>query len=357
MGAGAIGLWLGGRLAAAGLPVEFVGRPRVLDPIARDGLALSDMDGFDARVPAAALSLHDHVPRADEAPAPALVLLCVKSGATAAAAAELAAALPAGTPVISMQNGLHNAQVARDAAPSLHVLSGMVPYNIALLSPTAAHRGSGGVLAVQDDEVTRAWAPVFASAGLPWQRHADFRAVQWAKLLLNLNNPVNALSGLPLKAQLLDADLRRSTAMLMSEALSLLKAAGLPLAKLTPLPPRTVPWVLRLPTPLFRAVASRMLAIDDRARSSMADDLAQGRATEVRQLCGEVVRLAMAQGLAAPLNAKMIELVEQAPAREHPWPGAALRLALRAAAAPRASSTRSFARRKGPRQPPSAGTH
>lgn len=343
MGAGAVGLWLGGRLAAAGVPVHFVGRPRVLAPLAAGGLVVTDLAGGQATLPPGALHLHTHVPGAAEAPPPALVLLCVKSGATAEAAAQLAATLPPGTPVLSMQNGLENARLAQQAAPALRVLAGMVPYNLAALSPTEVHRGSAGVLAVQDDEVMRRWEPVFAAAGVPFQRHADMPAVQRAKLLLNLNNPVNALSGLPLQAQLLDAHLRRCTALLMAEAVPVLAAAG-PLARLTPLPPRALPGLLRLPTPLFRRLAARLLAIDARARSSMADDLAAGRPTEVRQLCGEVVRQAAAQGRAAPVNARMIELVEAWPARGKPWPGAELREALEAARAMPAGALRSSSR-------------
>ena len=53
-----------------------------------------------------------------------------------------------------------------------------------------------------------------------------------------------------------------------------------------------------------------MLKIDAKARSSMADDLALGRRTEVDALCGEVVRLAQAHGMQAPRNAKMVELLD-----------------------------------------------
>ena len=60
--------------------------------------------------------------------------------------------------------------------------------------------------------------------------------MQWAKLLLNLNNPVNALSGLPLRDQLLDRDLRSTTAALMAEAIALLAVARQPIAKVTSVP-------------------------------------------------------------------------------------------------------------------------
>ena len=59
----------------------------------------------------------------------------------------------------------------------------------------------------------------------------------------------------------------------------------------------------------------RMLRIDAKARSSMADDLALGRRTEIDAFCGEVVRLAQANGLAAPRNAKMVALLDVWPAQ------------------------------------------
>lgn len=172
----------------------------------------------------------------------------------------------------------------------------------------------------------RAWLPFFQEAGLRLTLHADLRPVQWGKLLLNLNNTVNALSGLPLRAELLDRDCRLVFAALQSETLALLKAAGITPAQLTPLPPQRLPMVLRLPSWLFSRVAARMLRIDDKARSSMADDLALGRPTEVDAICGAVLRLAQAQGLQAPRNALMVELLSVA--RPAVIGGRALRLRL-----------------------------
>jgi 2-dehydropantoate 2-reductase len=328
MGAGSVGGWLGGRLQAAGVDVHFVGRPRVLQALRSRGLRLTDLDGGDLRLSADALKLHDGVPAGL---APALVLLCVKSGATADAARELGAQLPPGTPVLSMQNGIANAIGAQQAAPSLRCLPGMVPYNIAELAPGHLHRGTAGVLAAQRDPALEAWLPLFAAAGLTVELHADLRSVQWGKLLLNLNNAVNALSGLPLRAQLLDRDLRRCTAALIDETLDVLAAAGIAPAQMSPLPPRWIPRVLRLPTPLFRVIAARMLRIDDQARSSMADDLAFGRITEVDALQGEVVRLAQRHGVGAPRNQRIAALVEAWPSRRQPFAGPALRQALETA--------------------------
>ena len=199
--------------------------------------------------------------------------------------------------------------LAPAAAPELQWLAGMVPYNIAEVGPGHLHRGTGGRLAAQDAAALRRLAPLFERAGLPLGLHADMAAVQWGKLLLNLNNPVNALSGLPLRAELLDRGYRQVFAALQDEALAALDAAGIRPAQLAAVPPHRLPPLLRLPNAIFRLLAARMLRMDDKARSSMADDLALGRATEVDALCGEVVRLARAHGLAAPLNERIAALV------------------------------------------------
>ena len=308
MGAGAVGCFVGGQLAAAGVPVTLIGRPRMLEAIARDGLTLTDLEGARRHVPVGQLRLLEARPA--DAPAPALVLLTVKSSATAEAAESLARELPPGTLVLSLQNGVANASTAQASASGLHVLPGMVPFNVAELAPAHLHRGTSGALAAQDDAALRPWLPTLARAGLPLQLHADLAPVQWGKLLLNLNNPVNALSGLPLRAQLLSRGFRRCHAALVDEALAALRAAGIQPAQLAGVTPRWLPAMLRLPTPLFRRIAARSLRIDDKARSSMADDLALGRRTEVDALCGEVVRLARQHGLQAPRNAAMVQLLD-----------------------------------------------
>jgi 2-dehydropantoate 2-reductase len=315
MGAGSVGGYVGGCLQAAGATVHFVGRARMLDAWRRTGLRVTDQDGRDEHLAPAALNLHASVPAGV---APSLVLLAVKCGATRDAAAALAAALPAGTPVLSLQNGLGNAEAGRAVAPGLRWLPGMVPYNIAEVGPGHLHRGTGGRLAAEDDPVLRDWQPVFEAARLPIRLHADLKPIQWGKLLLNLNNPVNALSGLPLQAELMQRGYRQVFAALQREALSALSAAGIEPAQVAAVAPRKLPTLLALPDWLFRRLAAKMLRIDPQARSSMADDLALGRTTEIDALCGEVVRLARLHGRPAPFNERIQALIEAWPAQPHP---------------------------------------
>lgn len=309
MGAGSVGCLVGGRLQAAGARVDFVGRPPVLDRLRQHGLHLTDLDGGQCHLPATALKLHTEPPPRAE---PDLVLLCVKSRDTVAAAQALGQHLPPGTVVLSLQNGLGNAERAQHAAPALSVVPAMVPFNVAELGPGHFHRGTSGQLAAGFHPQLDRLASLFERAGLPLALHADLRPVQLGKLLLNLNNPVNALSGLPLRDQLLQAGHRRQFAALMEEALVLMRADGTEPAQLTPLSWNALIRVLRLPTVLFRLIATRMLRIDPKARSSMADDLAAGRPTEIDALCGEVLRLADRLGRRAPLNQEMVQRVRQA---------------------------------------------
>ncbi len=329
LGAGAIGCYVGGRLALSAQHVTFVGRPRLVDALVASGLTVSDLDGFSGHLAGDKLrlapSLRDVVP-SDE---PTVILLCVKGGATRAAAQEIAQVCKPGTTIVSLQNGVDNVARIQTGAPQMQVLAGMVPYNVVMNDRGHVHRASAGSLSIARSPISEQFAPIFNAAGLPTELIDNMRAVQWGKLLLNLNNPVNALSELPLQAQLRDRSLRRVVADLQSEALAVMARAGITPAQVTPVAPRALPHVLRLPNWLFTRVAARMLRMDAKARSSMADDLSQGRVTEINDLCGAIVRLAQAHGMAAPLNEAMCQLIP-AHAPGHRMDGAAMAEMLKA---------------------------
>src|SRR5689334_17407021 len=126
-GAGSIGCYVGGRLAATGSSVTFVGRERLAREVRQYGLHLTDYLGADLRV------VPDKV-RFETAPEAArnadLVLVAVKSAGTGEAGRELAGVLKPAAVVISFQNGLHNAEVLRAQLPDRVVLTGMVEFNV-----------------------------------------------------------------------------------------------------------------------------------------------------------------------------------------------------------------------------------
>ena len=321
-GAGSIGCYIGARLAASGAEVHLIGRARIADEVAASGLHATDYLGaaFDIAPGAVAFSTDARqLGHAD------LVLVTVKSAATAAAAADIARHVPPGVVVISFQNGIGNDVLLRESLPHHRVIAGMVQFNVVHRGEGRFHQGSEGGLEVSRDPSLSPFLNAFARAGLPLAQRADFAAVQWAKLLLNLNNAVNALSGIPLKAQLAQRAYRRCTALAQEEGLRVLAAARLRPARLTIVPPAWIPRVLRLPDALFSRVAARMLAIDPLARSSMQDDLVAGRPTEVDWLNGEIVRLASPRGVSARVNQRLVELIHAAECGgRRDWSGDAL---------------------------------
>ncbi|WP_428263113.1 2-dehydropantoate 2-reductase [Haliangium sp.] len=309
-GAGSIGCFLGTSLAAAGAAVTLVARPRIIEEIRAHGLSVSDLDGVRRTLPAEAFTLVSEI---GAAPPSSLYLVTVKSRHTAAAAAAIAPALGPQGRVISFQNGLRNAGLLAQTLGAERVIAGMVPFNVVHQGQGHFHRGTEGTLAIASAPALDAhWHQYFARAGLPLTAYADFDRVLWSKLLLNLNNPINALAGVPLLTELGDADYRRCLAAVMAEALGLVRSAGIRPVRLAAAPPGAIPWILRLPTWAFTRVAGRMLAIDPDARSSMWEDLQQGRPTEIDELNGEIVHLGQRIGQPAPLNALIVALVRAA---------------------------------------------
>jgi len=305
-GAGAIGCFVGGLLAAGGRPVTLLGRARVLDPIRQHGVHLTDFSGLDLRVDPEGVRLSETPGCMADA---ALVLVTVKGGATADMAAEIAAHAPADAPVISLQNGIGHADTLRAALPGRDARAGMVPFNVVPAGPGHWHRATSGDIAIgagPGDLAARLTVP-----GLTVTEAAQITALQWGKLLLNLTNALNALSGLTLRDQLLSRDWRRLMADQMAEALGVLGACGIAVRSTTPLPAWMGPHILRLPTPLFLRIAAQMLTIDPQARTSMAYDVRTGRATEIDQLQGLVVDLAAKRGISAPICTKVAGLVRK----------------------------------------------
>jgi 2-dehydropantoate 2-reductase len=99
-------------------------------------------------------------------------------------------------------------------------------------------------------------------------------------------------------------------------------------ARLGPIPPEATIRLLRCPDPVFKALAASSLKVDATARSSMADDLALGRRTEIDELQGEVARLGAEHGIPTPACDRIVGLVRKAetegPAHLPAWSGPAL---------------------------------
>ncbi len=308
-GAGAVGCFIGGAWLAAGCKVAFIGRERARREIADNGLGLSDQDGWRTHL---APDLVDFATKPAALKKADIILLTVKSTGTEAAAKEIARHARPGTPVISFQNGISNAETLQRLLPKFEVVQGMVPYNVVRTGPGRWHRATWGDLTAAETETTRALAARIGDRPGKLLLARDMLAVAWGKLLLNLNNAINALSGLTILEELNQRDYRRVLAAAMIETLELLQLAGIEPVATGPIPPKLLPHAIGAPDFVFRNFLLRVQKIDPKARSSMSDDLAADRETEVDYLNGEVVTLARSLGREAPVNGHIVDLVKQA---------------------------------------------
>ena len=323
LGAGSIGCFVGGCWQVAGLDIRFIGRKGFADDIGLHGLTVSDYSGWQRTLPPDRVDYGvDPTALADAD----IVALCVKSGATEDAARQIAEHGRTGATVISFQNGISNVDVLqRQLGGSFNLVRGMVPYNVAYLGDGRFHKGVAGVLYAEAGPVTRALARAIGESPAALKLSGDMLGIAWGKLLINLNNAVNALSGRPLVEQLMQRDYRRVVAASQREGLHLLKRAGIEPAKVGAVGPALLPYVIGSPDWLFRNLFMKAWKIDEKARSSMADDLAASRKTEVDYINGELVRLAEKLGTDAPVNRTIVELIRKAEAGAPSWSAEALR--------------------------------
>jgi len=326
-GAGSIGTYVGGRLQAVGVPVSFIGRPRIAAQVKAHGLHLSDWQGADVHLSAESLDFSENDAAVEHAD---IVIVTVKSAATYEVGQALAKRLRPEAVVISLQNGIGNAAVLSQHLPDNSVLSGMISFNVVQQGEGRFHAGTEGELMCDRHALLEPMLTLFKEADLPLELRGDMLQVQWSKLLMNLNNAINALSGIPLYDQLSQRNYRRCLALLIREALAVLQRASIRPASLMPVPMSLLPAVLSVPDWLFKRLAQRMLAIDPKARSSMWEDLEGGRRTEVDWINGEVIKLAANVGARAPANSRIVELVRAAEeGGERNWRGDELLAVLR----------------------------
>ena len=316
LGAGAIGCFVGGRLAANGADVVLVGRDRLKEELVASDLTLTDLEGAPVVVAKENVKVTTSV---EDLADRDVVLVCVKSLQTAEVAAKLAHVLgDRSAIVVSLQNGVRNADVIRAHVSKQIVLGAIVGFNVVGASNGVFRRTTSGALLVEAHEDPRVTdlARALRAAGFDVDLTRDFRAQQWTKLVSNVNNAVGALSDVPTRDLIFTPGYRRIMRVIIAEAIDAMRAAGIRPAKQGPIPVGLFPLLLRLPTPILRVALRAQLKVDPEARSSMWQDLALGRATEVDDLNGEIVRLAEAHGARAPINRRIVELVHEVEAKK-----------------------------------------
>lgn len=289
LGAGAVGCYFGGMLVRAGTDVIFIGRPPHVEAMNRNGL-LIESTRFTERIPVFASTQIEAVRDA------VLVLLCVKAPDTVTAARSLAPRLASGASVISLQNGVDNADSIRSVA-EIDVIPAAVYLSAEMTAPGCVKHVGRGDLVIGDlprrnppDESRQLRleqiASRFVRADVPCRVSDDIEAELWAKLVLNCAyNAISALSRARYGPISENAATRAVMRQVVEEVVAVGRASGIRMSE----------------TDLIDSVWKLGEAMPD-ALSSTAQDITRGKRTEIDSLNGFVARRGAELGIATPVN-------------------------------------------------------
>mgnify|MGYP001612182622 CR=1 FL=1 len=284
MGSGGVGGYFGAKLARAGEAVTFVVRGAHLNAIRTHGLRIKSRMEEELVVTAPATEDPSEAGPVD------LILFCVKSFDTEAAARALGGAVGPETAILSLQNGVDNEEKIGAIGGPDHVLGGVAYVFATLESPGVIFHSLGGRIVfgeLDGSETLRAWRirDTLARAGIPVELSPQIQRVLWEKyLFIVAQSGMTALTRCPIGVIRSVPETRRMYRLIVEELAALAKAAGVPL----------------LPS----AADAVMMATDNlapTAYSSLHYDLTHGKRLELEALQGHAVRLGERLGIPTPV--------------------------------------------------------
>jgi 2-dehydropantoate 2-reductase len=271
----------------------FIGRPQFVEAVKRDGLLLDTVQ-FKEKVKVEAST---DLAAAGDAE---IVLFCVKTTDTAATARELAPRLAKNALVVSLQNGVDNAEQIHTAS-GLHALAAAVYVAASVPSPgVVKHVGRGDLVVGPKSAATERVAGVFERAGVQCKISDHLATELWTKLVWNCGlNAISALGKATYGDILASEDALQLVEGAVFEVIFVAKAAGVHL-------------------PLFEdakaALAGAYKVAESMAatRSSTAQDMMRGKKTEIDSLNGFVVSKGRELHVPTPINHALFALVKLA---------------------------------------------
>jgi 2-dehydropantoate 2-reductase len=285
MGAGAVGCYYGFRLARAGHDVALVGRPQLVEAVELQGLRLETQTS-DERIPVSASTEAGAVGGAE------LVLFCVKSTDTESAASAIKPHLAPDAVVLSLQNGVENADRLR-AVLTQEVIAAAVYVGAEMAGPGHVRHHGRGELVIERSKSSDDIARAMIAAGVPTDITDNVRGVLWAKLITNCAyNALSAITQLPYGRLVKGEGMTIVLRDLVDECAAVAKAEG-----------------VMLPGDVEAGVR-KIAETAPGQYSSTAQDLARGKRSEIDHLNGFVVRRGEALGVAVPANRLLFAIVK-----------------------------------------------
>jgi 2-dehydropantoate 2-reductase len=285
MGAGAVGCYYGFKLARAGHDVVLIGRLQHVEAIEREGLRL-ETQILDERVRVSASTEASAVRGAQ------FVLFCVKSTDTESAAAAIKPHLAPNAVVLSLQNGVENADRLR-ALLQQEVVAAAVYVGTEMAGPGHVRHHGRGELVIEQSKASDDVARALIAAGVPTDISDNVRGALWAKLILNCAyNALSAITQLPYGRLVKGEGITAAMRDLVDECMAVAKADGV-----------TIPGDVDVAVRKIAETAAGQYA-------STAQDLARGKRSEIDHLNGLIVQRGEALGIATPTNRLLHAIVK-----------------------------------------------
>ncbi len=306
VGCGALGSVFAGLLADAGQHVSAVCRWREhLEAIQAHGLLLLEEEK-QIRPPLHVCAQLSEVRFSSEA-AWDLVIVLVKSFDTESAAANLSRCVQPGTPVLTLQNGLGNAEALQKHLPHNPILAGATTFGALRERPGVVRLTGRGECEIgawnpAAEKHLDAAAELLSGCGIPCSISPDVQSVLWKKLAISaVINPLTAI------LRVRNGELLEHKEVIPSFKTGLAEAASEAVAEVCRVAAK---YEITLPTPAELLKEVRRVCQATAANcSSMCRDVAEGRRTEIDAINGAVVRLGRERGVPAPANLLLSSLV------------------------------------------------
>lgn len=319
LGAGAIGTYVGGSLAAAGEDVTFIERPETAEAIAAHGLrvrtrtttrVVRDVTVHGTAVEALAAGPYD------------IGVFALKSFDTQTALDELVATGHEVPTILSLQNGVDNEGTIAATLGAGKVIAGTVA--TAVSKPGIGevveekHRGIGVALG---HPLSEPLVAALERAELSGRAFRDAHAMKWSKLLTNLTgNATSAILDETVAQLFADRHTYDIELAVLRECLAVMKAKGYRVVDLPGTPVRALALATRLPRFVAQPALTRALGAGRGDKMpSFHIDLHGGRGrTEVGFLNGAVARAGAEAGVPTPVNALLTDTLEALSAGDLP---------------------------------------
>ncbi|HLF84993.1 MAG TPA: ketopantoate reductase family protein [Blastocatellia bacterium] len=310
-GAGAIGSAIAGLLARAGSRVVCVARPAYAEAL-RKGIVIKE-NGEELTVSVDAVSAARELsPESGD-----VAFITTKSQATEAAVSELIERYDETLPVVCLQNGVRNEEIA--GRRFRKVYAGLVFLSAVQLEPSVIALPQGRSVAIGGypvglDEMARDLCAELTGAGFEAMASAYVMSMKWGKLVANLNNATTTITGYWLEQAMSDPEMRRLMLAVREEGLRVLNAAGIAVEPPAdePSPIRIREMTDKLREPPKHPYDPARLTRGPHTYSSMWQDLHLGRKNhEADFLNGDIVALGEKLGIPTPYNSTLLEIVNR----------------------------------------------